>query len=464
MRGASGSGHDSASIGADKLVLNPADWTCSGSVPITHVHNFVKCGRWARPNGGPTTGRQGMETAASAYSQWDAWEAPAWDAWKNKPAKGQANQADGRDASGFPKYQDMKTTNVMNSDLPEDGVGCQEELATEVPIIQKLVNNIRKAESRVRKSRETRTKREMQWAHYQEEVKKLFVGQRAEYRADLAKLDKEEMEAQQAREAAVLQLKSCINGQSTTTRKVDGVHYDKEDLQSWDELMGALAPKSPKSPQESMNVWLQEMIRATSLGGTAALTAEHKEKINQWMEESTPQTPPTRRTMGLQRTPPRATTRCPQRVIKEAAVPVDGNAAPPYAKAQQGIANTDPYQASPGQGMPPGLSSPGLGGKGSMEGGSASSLGPPPRMPSPVKPKNGLVVPGSSVKQMSKQLPVPAVGRTKTLADMVESKRMEAQAALLRPEPGPLRFMIDDDDDAEDNQKVTEDDDLTMLE
>ena len=204
------------------------------------------------------------------------------------------------------------------------------------------------------------------------------------------------------------------------------MHYDKEDLQSWDELMGALAPKSPKSP-----VWLQEMIRATSLGGTAALTAEHKEKINQWMEESTPQTPPTRRTMGLQRTPPRATTRCPQRVVKEAAVPVDGNAAPPYAKAQQGIANTDPYQASPGQGMPTGLSSPGLGGKGSMEGGSASSLGPPPRMPSPVKPKNGLVVPRSSVKQMSKQLPVPAVGRTKTLADMVESKRMEARPTAL---------------------------------
>ena len=383
--------------------------------------------------------------ASSSQPHWEQWGAHAWDSWSNKPQKGQGSGMANKDGITFPKYQDMSMPTSATGDTQEDKGHKEEDGMAEVPTIQRLVNNIRKAEARIRKNKELKAKRDQQWALYQEEVKKLFISQRVEYRNDVHKLEKEETEAVKAREQAVSLLKECINGKQMPVRAMETESVSQEDLQSWDELLNAMTPSS-RDGKNQMDTWLQEMITATTLGGTAALSMDQKAKLNQWVDGGEPMTPPSRRTAVAPRTP---TTQPPARlprITRQAGSEAAGTANAGYCSEPSTPVDFDPYLASPGsvgqavlaRPSPPRMDSEGMP--------SFAGAGHQPKT-SPVKPKTGLVVPRVPVKQMAKFPPVRQCGRVKTLSDLVESKRIAAQKELGLEPGATTNFILDDGDE-----------------
>ena len=409
--------------------------------------------KWGSNNSWNTR-QAGGDSSSSAHGQWDSWE--AWDAWGKPPRGAQHNP---KDLAAFPKYQDMDanpaSVNAGAKEMAED----TEDGQTRIPVLQKLINNIRKAEAKARKCKEMRAKRESQWSQYQEEVKKHFLGQRAEYRADLKKIDAEEEDAVQARSAAAAMLKDCINGRTPTSRQSEPAAYNKEDAQSWDELMGAIASPGGREP---MDAWLQEMITATSLGGTAAISSEHRRKLQSWMEDGTPSTPPTRGTRGLPMTPAGQVPRCPSRVPSsgDRAMP---EAATAYCPSSQSNAISDPYLMSPRKesNVPPSTAAAGNGGGGGKGPAGLTSVSP---KTSPIRPKNGLVVPRVPLKQQAKHPPARPLGRTSSLAELVESKRSAVWTELGIGTLPAISFLSDDEDKPADESGVDNSVDLTTME
>ena len=374
-------------------------------------------------------GAQGGQSSASSQ-HWDQWDAQAnWPAAPNAAPPAKAGV----------KFQDMKPgTNSKSTELLETDEPEREDAMARIPVIQKMINNVRKADARMRKCKELRSKREEQWSQYEEEIKKLFLSQKAEFRAETQRMDKEEHEAAKAKAAAVAQLKECINGDGQRTVPAPVQTVNAEDNAAWDELMRTTAPSPVKEP---VDAWLQEMLHATLLGGMGALTADHKAKLNHWLEqpsgEAVPTTPKTSRTAAPPRTPTGGVVARPARLVG-GSVPSTTAA---YLHGPDTTAMCDPYQSSPGggtecisQGIP-----------------KAPPLGAPAAKtpsPVPVRPKNGLVSPRTPVKQASKQPPLKPLGRT-SLAEVVESKRAAAQEALgiNVTQIGPQRFLINDDGD-----------------
>ena len=383
-------------------------------------------------------------SASSSYSQWDGWDAQAWEKWSAKPSRGAGNPSANKEGISFPKYQDMATEALTHNEAKEDVKARDEDSLADVPVIQRMVNNIRKAKARVRKARELKMKRDLQWANYQEEVKKMFVSQRMEYRNDVNQMGKEIAEAMQAKQLAVRQLKDGINGGEHSIKTKPGEAASKEDLQSWDELMGAIPPTPAREPVDK---WLQEMITATTLNGPAVLSAEQKNRLNSWLDEDGPMTPPSRKPAASPRTPNARMPTCPSRLAGFTEMGERGQ--PSYCLTMQEPAMQDPYQMSPGTAglavqhcaagavPPPKSLSPKIGVAG----------GTPTKAASPVKPKTGLVIPRVPVKQMAKNPPTKHVGRLTSLADLVENKRLAAQKELgIDPTLTP-HFILDDGDE-----------------
>ena len=135
--------------------------------------------------------------------------------------------------------------------------------------VQKAINAVRKADSKLRKVGELQKHREAQWEAFQAELKQNFVTQKAAYRSDVAALVKEEQELASNKEDNVKLLKMCINGEARgEARSAAPAHAAAtlEDAQQWEALMAST--DSPSQQEEAaVDGWLQELLAASHRGG-----------------------------------------------------------------------------------------------------------------------------------------------------------------------------------------------------
>ena len=194
---------------------------------------------------------------------------------------------------------------------------------------QKLVNNLRKAETKVRKTEEELCHVAEQWSVFQEGLKKAFIKERGKYLEAMRTL-KEEQETNLAnQEEALNDLQDALSG-NTAKAPVEHEAPTMEEEQAWDALL--------QEGAEDDDMGLTDLLAGAMSGrGEARQAAKQRmlktiaEKREKLHAELAPKTPQSRRTYSDALTPP--TTDKPS--VTSGANPLEARAA------------RDPYQSSP---------------------------------------------------------------------------------------------------------------------
>ncbi|CAE7214811.1 AGBL3 [Symbiodinium sp. CCMP2592] len=232
----------------------------------------------------------------------------------------------------FPTFDEMMV-------MPNGGKGAATAQATEkakgsghrtmdlVTGTQRLVNNLRKAEVKVRKTEEKMGYLKEQWAAYQEKLKKAFLKERNKY-LELTKALREEQEANLSyEEEALSELQDALAGGRIKAAAVEAGPTPEEE-RAWDDLL--------REEDEDDSMGLAGMVSG-ALGGRRGNQQAARQQALQaiaarraTLREGDPATPPSKRSYAAAITPP-ATNR-----------PAKSNMAGEEDKAAR-----DPYMASP---------------------------------------------------------------------------------------------------------------------
>ena len=191
-------------------------------------------------------GQQSWEDTAR-YASWAASsQSSAWSGW---PAKGKGKQwaewkddyhYRAKDSRDFPSYAAMPILGKEGG-VPHSAVepGSEQKLhpgASLAREVQRLVNGVRKSETRYRKAEEELAAEKARWHKFMDKMKKNFIQERSKYRASLGKLEKEMTDQQVAQEAAVQDLQKFLL-QPVASPQADAA--TEEANAEWEELMKA---------------------------------------------------------------------------------------------------------------------------------------------------------------------------------------------------------------------------------
>ena len=289
-------------------------------------------------------GQQSWEDTAR-YASWAASsQSSAWSGW---PAKGKGKQwaewkddyhYRAKDSRDFPSYAAMPILGKEGG-VPHSAVepGSEQKLhpgASLAREVQRLVNGVRKSETRYRKAEEELAAEKARWHKFMDKMKKNFIQERSKYRASLGKLEKEMTDQQVAQEAAVQDLQKFLL-QPVASPQADAA--TEEANAEWEELMKA-------TPEEDSGLSGQ---LAEALGGRGALPPQCRAQMLGILAAHASST-----RLDAAVTPPRRTSRLPPstppavnpstRVAKDthraAPLPMQGASPPP--------AVSDPYVTS----------------------------------------------------------------------------------------------------------------------
>ena len=263
----------------------------------------------------------------ASYYWWDS-SGSGQDSSARQPRKSQEK------GPAFPQY-DMMVVGEKPAKPEVAGGQANGKPGEFVKVVQKLTNNLRKAEQRLRKHALERTQVDEQWGTFQQGLKDAFMKERARYREYSEKLEIEEADALKSQELAVAELykfledPAAYHGQSLTAP------VPRAAVEEWEQLMASTA--------EDDDMGLAGFL-AGALGDTAA-RQQAAQKVKAVLES--------RRRRPREETPPR----------KPAAIPPVTPPAPPSRRRSEGQARAedkqgdaakedgpieDPYMGSPG--------------------------------------------------------------------------------------------------------------------
>ena len=198
--------------------------------------------------------------------------------------------------------------------------------------IQKLVNTLRKADSRLRKGEKDKEEATGKWERFQEGLKQSFVRERNKYYEKLKKIQDESQECKATKVQALSAIQDLFIG-NPAEKEENGEQATKIEAE-WERLV-----MQEDDPMEGLPGLLAAAIQS---GGMA------KEKAKRQMmqalglqidKDDQYATPPRRARASRSKTPP-----ADKSVEGSGPPPGEGEAATPYGTA---AANDDPYMTSP---------------------------------------------------------------------------------------------------------------------
>jgi len=289
-------------------------------------------------------------------AQWDA----EWNyGWQQAPSSSSWSKGYGKDSQGtrqrwnreqraeqpsglFPSYEMMQTKPARTSgttQLPADAAQADEDLlhgnsGDLVRYVQRQVNNIRKAEARIRKADIDQKQVDEKWETFQKELKASFIKERAKYHDKIGKLKVDIAEQNEYKEQAVLALQELIANPVKLPDRKEMETENLEAIQEWNALT---------TIPEDTGADLSQLIAGAMAGGPDQKAAAKRQLKGLLQTAKAPcavnATPPRRTNQPPAMTPP-ATSRTTTSPSGEA---YTGNAGLP----------TDPYMTSPSQPLPP---------------------------------------------------------------------------------------------------------------
>ncbi|CAE7193839.1 ANKRD1 [Symbiodinium sp. CCMP2592] len=223
---------------------------------LDHLRGIAERGPPAPRRGGPST-RLGLNRGdhqldwkdsedyngkwSSSSSSWSMWN---WgkDGWKGKqPGKSKDKHAprSSKDEPSFPTFDAMPVAGADRRD--PDGRVAKNKAAANATVdlvqgTQRLINQLRKAEAKVRRNEEDREYIAEQWKLFQVKLKKTFVKERNKYLELVRKNKAEQEDNLKAQETALIELQDVLNGgvAPTVTAKEETT---QEDEAAWAKLI-----------------------------------------------------------------------------------------------------------------------------------------------------------------------------------------------------------------------------------
>ena len=104
------------------------------------------------------------------------------------------------------RYDMMQTTSTANGNKNGETAQTNSTMSV-VQIVQKAVNNSRRANGRVKRLEMELEQKSVQWDEFQKLLKQTYTAQLAQFEADQQKMEKEIAEARQAAKEAEMRLK-----------------------------------------------------------------------------------------------------------------------------------------------------------------------------------------------------------------------------------------------------------------
>ena len=222
---------------------------------------------------------------ADGQSQWGEGSASSWQYWPGAWPKATKGQGQYTDASNFPSYHNMDVqpssaaVPPQTADVPAE---TNEDVETgRIKTVQRWLNTIRKADARLRKTRDAQAQRELQWKKYESEMQKNFASQRKQFLADTQRAQQDLKEIREQKQAAVSQLQACMQEPDVVMPESPTAALSTEDQHYWDMLMQE--PVVP--PAEDVDTWIQKTLQHASKYGPHAITEADKVKVQQWLSQ-----------------------------------------------------------------------------------------------------------------------------------------------------------------------------------
>ncbi|CAE7901166.1 unnamed protein product, partial [Symbiodinium microadriaticum] len=253
--------------------------------------------QWQRPKNDSWQPRRTREDAQYQYRYWPgSWAVSPRAARKDVPQSYDQVQIDGNRKNGT--AQEQRPWRAPHAEATG-------QLVT-MNAIQKALTTARKADGRIRKLVEDKSRKQKQWDKWVQDQRANYVKQKRQFQQDLEKIDLDLSQAEEVGTAAAARVKDIILHGPEASRAEDG-HAD-EDAKEWESLVSDAMMVEPSGFYQEAYQAAQQLQR---MAGGAAL----------------PKPAPT-------------TTTVP---------------APAYNQTSPGPAGTDPYQSSPVIGLGPAL-------------------------------------------------------------------------------------------------------------
>ncbi|CAE7389529.1 unnamed protein product [Symbiodinium sp. CCMP2592] len=282
------------------------------------------------------------------------WSSSSWSKWSWGKDGGKGKQAgkgkdkptprSARDEPNFPTFDAMPVTGVERRDPECRTTRTKDTKNTTVDLVQgtqRLVNQLRRAEAKVRRNEEDREHIAEQWKLFQAKLKKTFVKERNKY-LDLVRKNKAEQEENlTSQENALIALQDVLNG-GVVTAAVPKEEPTPEDEAEWAKLI------SEEDADDDMG--LAGFLHGT-LDGQVELRKAARQKMLQAIavkrealrRDKEPFTPPSRGTKAAALSPPAS--RPAVRRGDHGLEATTGTAAGSYTGEDNVL--KDPYQISP---------------------------------------------------------------------------------------------------------------------
>ena len=213
---------------------------------------------WQDPGYG--YGQQSYYGGSRGQSDWTDWNNKGKGKKQNKDLTSEPNN------HSFPSYDMVPVSTGKGGKGKKTGVGradTEEDLPAHgagslARYVQKLVNALRKSDSRLRKCEMDQKEADEQWEGYQRGLKQSFLKERQRYKERVAKVQTEKTECVQMKEEALQSLREMfINPMGTLEATAAGGTEDEDAVTEWNELM---------TEEEDPWAALPELLAGTSRG------------------------------------------------------------------------------------------------------------------------------------------------------------------------------------------------------
>ncbi|CAE7693995.1 glpV, partial [Symbiodinium sp. CCMP2456] len=219
-------------------------------------------------------------------------------------------------AQGFPSFEEMKIKNkgdrthqrqeTMDVDESEPSAGGY------LRGFQKILNGLRKAETRARKLEQECQDTDDKWAAFQQSLKDSYVKERAKHREKIGRLRAELSEQNQAKEDIVRELKKVVANPTVIMAPKD---KDLENAEALEELEQLLAAPTRSSSGEGLADLLAGVVRDGLTGSGDSRQRLLDALASHGKSAEAPRTPPRRTLAYADKTPPAKTSQRAQ--VKE---------------------------------------------------------------------------------------------------------------------------------------------------
>ena len=154
-----------------------------------------------RGQSGKNGGHKGEKGSSRGAGKWQYWSG-SWSPsqggnapWRKSQGKGQEN----RQALSFPGYDAAQKEEKHISEVASTK---EKEGDSYANALQRAINQVRKAESRVRKAHTDKKARATQWSNWVMELRRTFAKKKSRYQAAISRLEREMEEALLEQEGA----------------------------------------------------------------------------------------------------------------------------------------------------------------------------------------------------------------------------------------------------------------------